>query len=332
MKLPNGYGSVVKQSGNRRKPYAVRKTIGFNAKGYPIYRHIGYTATREEGLALLAKYNDCPWDLNTQKITMAELYDLWRKHKSRRLVVESAKALDTAFRHCSELHHLQYRNIKAFQMQQMLDKYPDSPSTQAKIKNLFSHLDKLALELDIPAKGYAQVITADPIEPEEKKPFTEAEIKKIWEHQNDPWADTVLMLIYMGWRISEFLSLKKDDIDLTARTIKGGKKTASGKRRIVPIHPRILPFVVARMDGPGDTLLNIKSTQYRKHWKRLMTAWGMEHTPHDCRHTFRTRLADAKVSKKCCDLLLGHKSPDVGERVYNHRTLDDLIQAVDSLE
>lgn len=30
MKLPNGYGSVVKLSGKRRKPYMVRKTTGYH--------------------------------------------------------------------------------------------------------------------------------------------------------------------------------------------------------------------------------------------------------------------------------------------------------------
>ena len=30
MKLPNGYGSVVKLSGKRRKPYQVRKTVGWH--------------------------------------------------------------------------------------------------------------------------------------------------------------------------------------------------------------------------------------------------------------------------------------------------------------
>lgn len=29
MKLPNGYGSIVKLKGNRRKPYQVRITKGF---------------------------------------------------------------------------------------------------------------------------------------------------------------------------------------------------------------------------------------------------------------------------------------------------------------
>ena len=70
MRLPNGYGSVVKMSGNRRRPYAVRKTDGFNEKGYPIYKIIGYTETKEEGLSLLAKYNESPWNINEQKIVL----------------------------------------------------------------------------------------------------------------------------------------------------------------------------------------------------------------------------------------------------------------------
>ena len=59
MKNPNGYGTVVKLSGNRRKPYAVRKTIGFNKKGYPIYQTIGYKETRETGMEMLARTLEC---------------------------------------------------------------------------------------------------------------------------------------------------------------------------------------------------------------------------------------------------------------------------------
>ena len=47
MKNPNGYGTVVKLSGNRRRPWAVRKSLGQNEKGQPILKTIGYTATKE---------------------------------------------------------------------------------------------------------------------------------------------------------------------------------------------------------------------------------------------------------------------------------------------
>lgn len=68
MKLPNGYGTVTKLSENRRKPYVVKE--GISGKQKPI----GYTTTREEGLILLAQYNNDPWDIQTDKITFQELY------------------------------------------------------------------------------------------------------------------------------------------------------------------------------------------------------------------------------------------------------------------
>ena len=70
MKNPNGYGSVVKLSGNRRRPYAVRKTVGWNEKGHPIYKTVGYCKTRKEGNILLAEYNKQPWDIDTAAMTL----------------------------------------------------------------------------------------------------------------------------------------------------------------------------------------------------------------------------------------------------------------------
>ena len=74
MRNPNGYGTVVKLSGNRRRPYAVRKTAGFNEKGYPVYKNIGYAETKAEGLMILAEYNRNPYDIDLHKITVEEVY------------------------------------------------------------------------------------------------------------------------------------------------------------------------------------------------------------------------------------------------------------------
>lgn len=73
MRLPNGYGSVVKMSGKRRKPYMVRKTIGWHldeTKGRQIqdFQIIGYAETRAEGLRMLAEYNQNPYDVNVAKL------------------------------------------------------------------------------------------------------------------------------------------------------------------------------------------------------------------------------------------------------------------------
>lgn len=66
MKLPNGYGSVVKLSGKRRNPYLVRKTNGWHFdkekdKQIQDFIIIGYAPTRADGLQMLADYNKNPF-------------------------------------------------------------------------------------------------------------------------------------------------------------------------------------------------------------------------------------------------------------------------------
>ena len=43
MRLPSGYGSVVKLSGKRRKPFQVRLTKGFTDEGKQIYIYYSYS-------------------------------------------------------------------------------------------------------------------------------------------------------------------------------------------------------------------------------------------------------------------------------------------------
>lgn len=58
----------------------------------------------------------------------------------------------------------------------------------------------------------------------------------------------------------------------------------------------------------------------------------MEHTPHECRHTFETLLDAAGGNRRCIDLLMGHVSKDTGNRVYNHKTIDELKETVELIK
>lgn len=82
MRNPNGYGTVAKLSGQRRRPYIVKKTVGWNEKRQPIYDIIGYAETREAGNIMLAEYNRDPWDVDRAKITLQQLFDLWKEKKA----------------------------------------------------------------------------------------------------------------------------------------------------------------------------------------------------------------------------------------------------------
>ena len=74
MKLPNGYGSVTKLSGNRRKPYLARVTLGWitdekTGKSVQNRVPIGTFKTKKEALQALAEYGANPYDIQNNNHT-----------------------------------------------------------------------------------------------------------------------------------------------------------------------------------------------------------------------------------------------------------------------
>lgn len=337
MKNPNGYGSIAKLSGNRRKPYIIRKTTGYNDKGHPIYKIIGYTTTKEEAMQLLANYNNSPYDVNLHKLTTEQLFTMFAKYEFPKMSASSVRANKIAWKHCKPVYSILYKNLKAFHMQECIDKCSLSPSSKWAIKTVFVHLDKFAMKLDIINKCNSSLITAPPMPESRKQPFTLEEIDSLWNISSQPWVDSVLVLIYMGWRISELLSIKRTDINLLENTITTGTKTKNGKNRIVPIHSRILPFIQNRLQQNSTYLFSITdapctTTTYYTFWHTIMQQLNIQHTPHECRHTFRTLLDNAGGNKVCIDLLMGHKSIGTGERVYTHKTIEQLRDTINLLK
>lgn len=84
MKLPNGYGSVVKLYGKRRNPNLVRKTNGWHFdkekdKQVQDFIIIGYAPTRADGLQMLADYNKNLFDTKATKMTFDDVCEEWSK-------------------------------------------------------------------------------------------------------------------------------------------------------------------------------------------------------------------------------------------------------------
>lgn len=333
---PNGYGCVTKLSGKRSRPYVVKVTI-YNEEGKARQVPIDYAETEEQANIILAQYNNNPWNIDRNKVTLVELYNRWAKIKLPKLGKSSQSSMKSAFKHCQKYYGVKYRTLRAYQMQDCIDNCGKGYSTQGSIKTLWGHLDNFAFECDIVDKMYSQLTTAPPIPETTRTPFTDQQINALWEIQDEPWVDTVLIYLYTGFRLRELLNMKTDQVNMKEKYFQGGMKTASGKGRIVPIHPRIEPFVQT-MINQGNTYLisyngkKISQTQYYKFWGEVMQKIDADKTPHEARHTFETALDNAKANRKCIDLLMGHKSKDVGNRVYNHKTIDQLRETVNLIK
>lgn len=333
---PNNYGCVTKLKGNRSRPWVVKVTV-YDEEGHAKQVPIDYAETEEKGNIILAEYNNNPWNIDRNKVTLVELYNRWAKIKLPKLGTSLQSSLKSAFKHCSKYYGLKYRNIRAYQMQDCIDNCGCGYSTQGAIKNLWGHLDRFAFECDIIDKMYSSITSAPPIPETSREPFTDAQVTALWKIKDEPWVNTVLIFIYTGFRLNELLGMKTEQLNMKEKYFLGGIKTAAGKGRIVPIHKRIEPLVKELVDQGTPYLISyqgkrMSQSNYYKFWGEVMKKIDADKTPHEARHTFETNLDNAKANRKCIDLLMGHKSKDIGNRVYNHKTIEQLRDTVNLLK
>lgn len=318
MKMPNGYGSIDKLSGKRRKPYRVRSGCVYSLDGNALKETrqvIGYYATRQEAIDALAEYNRDPYDLSGAKLTLQQVYDEWRS-KSK-LAPNTLKNYSDVYRKLSDLYDTKFDTITASCLQDHIDRC--KPSVQSILRFFLKSIYGFAVKREIVRKDLSQYITTEAAtEHKIKTPFTEDEIEALWQNPQSIARDATLILIYTGWRANELLTCT---VDLEQGTMIGGIKTDAGKNRVVPIHPRIRPLIEHCKD-------DIKSIGYKKMW-HLVSQYG--HSPHECRHTFVSRLIAAGVDEIIVQKLVGHSS-NVTRDVYTHVDLQTLQNAVNKLK
>lgn len=335
MRNPNGYGAIVKLGGKRRRPFGVRLTIGYNENGSQIYKYVGYYETRRDAMMALAEYNQNPYELSNDDLTFADVYEKWSARHFEGLSEASIKAYRGGFNRCKSIHGMKFKRITAEGLQKVLDEI-ESDSSRQQTKIFLSLVYRYAMKKRIVSENLAELADSISIKPKkDKQPFTPKEIAALWEHSDNEAAEITLMLIYTGFRITELLELKKENVFIDGRYVIGGKKTPAGKGRVVPIHKRMLPFFEKRLqqrhlfeNSRGSAL---KYGNFLKDsFKPLMKELGMDHTPHDARHTFATMLHDLDINPLTAKRLLGHATKDVTDR-YTHSSIQRLIDAVDKI-
>lgn len=338
MKLPNGFGTVYKLNGKRRKPFIARKTIGWDDNGKQTYKTIGYYATRKEALAALSDYNTNPYNIDSSSITFAELFDKWKETKYNDISRSAINGYNAAFDTSSSLHNVRFVDIKTVHLQNIINTCGKGYGTLRKIKSLYSQMYRYAMQNDIVSKDYSAYIElGKKNDANTRKPFTEKEINKLFAVENSiEFVDTILIMIYSGLRIGELLLIKPDDVDLENRTIRGGIKTDAGKNRLVPINHKIYPFVRKRVEEANEYLIvNSKGQKmkydnyYREKWIPIMEMLNMKHKPHDARHTFATLMSNAEANPVSIKKLIGHSSYSTTEKIYTHKDVEELRKAIE---
>lgn len=345
MRLPNGYGSVYKLSGKRRKPWAVRitKELTYNEETGKAKQDrviIGYYETKPLALQALARYNEDPYDLKADSITFEGVYEKWSEEHFKTLANNSSvRTIKAAYNHCEPLHNMKMKEIRAIHLESAIATATVGNSTKGRMKSLFNQMYRYALKHDIVDKDYASLCNPIKRESPSKKavPFSKKEVQSLWENITFPFVDMILIGVYSGWRPQELAVLKTEDINLESNTMFGGLKTEAGKNRYVPIHPKIKPLIESRYNKDNKYLFNDENGQqgthmtydkYRGRFNKVMLRLKLKHRPHETRHTFISLAKEAGMDEYILKLIVGHAIRDMTEKIYTHRTMEQLQEEI----
>ena len=337
-------------SGKRRKPYMVRKTAGWEYdpkkdKMVQKYLIVGYAATKAEGLQMLAEFNQNPFDTKAAKATFQDVYDQWSKVKYPTISKSNIHGYEASYKVCGTLYNRTFKDIRLMDLQFVVDNCGKNYPTLKKLKGLFNQLYEFAMKNDICNKDYSEYV--DIVRYKDRNPdkrdhnrFEKSEIERLWELTAQPHFQIILMLIYNGCRISEFLDLKKENINLEEQYFDVvSSKTENGIRR-VPIADKVLPFYKSWYESSDcDWLIHTpdhKHFSYRNYydsyWTPLMEQLGFDHKPHDTRHTCISLLAEAHVDQTMIKKIVGHSGAmTLTERVYTHLDTEALVEAINCI-
>ena len=373
-KRGNGEGSISFDS--RRKRYRVKVTLGWEidertGRSKQITKTIGSNyKTQAEAQRALSEYLENPFDLKNKDITFENLYNKWFEDRVVKKSNSSLYRIKAAYKYCSSLYDIKFRDITILDMKDCIEngtaleirgkhrgEYKKaSPSTKESIKYIFNHIYAYAIEAGIVNRNLAKEFSLEKYVFKEKennrkikKPFTEDEIRKLWDNLYIvPYVDIILLGCYTGWRPIELIELKMKNINFENNTMKGGKKTKAGIDRIIPIHSKIKDIVnklyKQAKELNSEYLINdptniqgyngLSYDQYLVRFKKVieLMEFDTSMTPHCTRHTFITMAQRSGVDKYIIKIFVGHDIKDITEYIYTHRTLEEMQEAMDTIK
>lgn len=283
--------------------------------------------------------------------TVKDCYDKWSEHHYPTISKSGVGSYKNAWRYFTPIINIKMRDIKTSHLQKCINLGAEKFSRPIceKIKSLASQLCKFAMQEDLINKNYAEFLKLPPIEEPDTHPFSDEDIKILLKNDNDETVKIILILIYTGFRPTEFFHLEIKNIDIEKWFIRGGSKTDAGRNRIVPISPKIQGYVKyfytkAKLKGQKYLLVNsrgnkldINNFRNRYFYKTLENLGILEDendrhlTPYSTRHTFATLCARADIDDNLLIKMMGHTTKKTTDKFYIHKTEEDMQKAIDAI-
>lgn len=334
-KRPNGAGSVYKLTDKRRtRPWVAAK------KG----KIMGYYATKTAALEALSKLAGKPVG-DAIDLTLGEIYTLWSAQHYARVSEHTRASYEYTWDKFQPLAARKMRSLRTEDVQALVDAETTdgrSRSTVKKIQTLYGQLCQYAMRRDIIDRNYADYLVLPRQAPVQRDTFTEEEIQRI-RADADAGNETsmvIMILIYTGYRISELLQKRLDQVDLAQGVMYGGEKTAAGRGRVVVIHNAVRPYVEYFVQrATGSLLLSgysgnlLRNNFYHRDWAQAMerlgiTREGRQLHPHCTRYTYATRAKAAGVDDDAIKRTMGHTDFGLTSDIYIQDDVDTLKREI----
>lgn len=349
----NGQGCAYK----RGKTWEAQVTVGWKPPAepgghpIPIKRRKGGFKTKVEALAACEELKTATGFRH--RPTMKEVYDSWEQWYEPRVGASTMTCYVSAFKHFSPLHNVFIDLITAGDLQDCMDNCTAGKRTHQNMKTIAGLLWRYAFDRDFVTKDVTENLYIGKHETVQREPITEAELEVIRQAiPEEPFADYVYAMCYLGFRPGEFLALKKTDLHTEDgfTYLVGGCKTEAGKNRRVPVPAQILSIVQNRLNTVSTDYLfpqyvynkkgefigyrQMTDSYFRESvFKPLMHRLGIAEgkTPYCARHTYSDKLKRAEGDAKTKAALMGHTDYAFTQSHYQSTDLSELRAVAESI-
>ena len=179
--------------------------------------------------SILADYNltkASDEKLEAAKKTFSDVYEefyQWKyeRDQSRKLSESSKNSTRAAYKNCSAIHDKVFADLRHQDLQNIIDSCPLKHASKELIVSLMHQMYAYAEIYELCDKDYSvhvRINTED--DDEHGVPFTDDEMKILWENKENDVIQMLLIMCYSGFRITEYSKITINQETVTYKIIK----------------------------------------------------------------------------------------------------------------
>lgn len=332
----NGMGTAYK----RGKTWTASVTVGWKAidlgdgkkKLLPIKRTKGGFVSKKEALEFCPQLRGMKTET---RLTLEMQYQAWEGSlKFTKLSKSKQTAYRIAYGRLTPIKNMPIGDIRLEDIQPIINGI-GSYYPARDVKQVLSHLFKLAVVDGRADKNYADFIELPSMPKSKKDAFTAAEVKALWaDYKTSPFTGYILLMIYTGMALGELQNVKRSNIKLQERQIIDvGTKNALRNSTPIFLADIIIPVVqhLYMLSASSEKLLNMNEDNfYAAYYATLERAGCRRLTPHCCRHTTATALAEAGIQPAIIKTIMRHSNYQTTTG-YTHIDTQTMVNALNTM-